>query len=76
MPTYTFINKETREEKEVFCTLAEREEMLKSGKYEQKIISPKFISQHGSTLSKTSDGSKDILKRAKKGSGRKNTINV
>ena len=36
MPTYTFINKETREEKEVFCTLAEREEMLKSGKYEQK----------------------------------------
>tara|TARA_A100001201_G_C4088987_1_gene201454 strand:- start:462 stop:692 length:231 start_codon:yes stop_codon:yes gene_type:complete len=76
MPTYTFINKETREEEEVFCTLAEREEKLKSGKYEQKIISPKFITQHGSTLSKTSDGWKDVLKSIKKGSSKDNKINV
>ena len=30
MPTYTFIDKKTKEEKEIFCTLAEREEMLKT----------------------------------------------
>ena len=76
MPTYTFIDKKTKEEKEIFCTLAEREEMLKSGNYEQKITIPQFITQHGSTLNKTSDGWKDVLKGIKKGAGKGNKINV
>ena len=70
------INKETGEEKEMILSLAEREDFLASGEWTQKLSTAKFVSQHGSTLSKTSDHWKDHLKNIKKGSGRRNTINV
>lgn len=35
---------------------------------------PSIVSQVGGTLSKTSDGWKDVLKKVKSGSGRNNTI--
>jgi len=76
MPTYTFINVETNEEVTSVMSLSEREEFLKDGKFKQKIISPKIVSQSGSTLSKTSDGWKDTLKKIKAGSAKNNTINV
>lgn len=76
MPTYTMINKETGEEKEMILSLAEREELLETGEWTQKLSTAKFISQHGSTLSKTDGGWKEVLKKVKDGSGRNNTVNM
>ena len=76
MPTYTFIIVETEEEITSVMSLSERDEFLKDGKYKQKLIFPKIVSQSGSTLSKTDDGWKDTLRRVKAGSAKSNTINV
>ena len=76
MPTYTFINVETEEETTSVMSLSERDEFLKDGKHKQKLITPRIVSQSGSTLSKTDDGWKDTLKRVKAGSAKSNTINV
>jgi hypothetical protein len=75
MPSYTMINIETEEEQEMVLSLTEREELLNSGKYKQKLSTAKFISQHGSTLSKTSSGWKDLLGKMKKNNPRSN-INI
>ena len=75
MPTYTMINIETEEEQEMVLSFAEREELLNSGKYKQKLSTAKFISQHGSTLNKTSSGWKDLLGKMKKNNPRSN-INI
>lgn len=74
MPSYTMINKETGETKEMILTLAEREEFLASGEWTQALSTAKFITQHGSTLSKTPDSWKEHLRNIKKGAGRKSTI--
>lgn len=76
MPTYTFRNKETQEEKEFILSLSEREEMIKQGEWEQMLSRPLLVSQVGSTLGKTSDGWKEHLRRVKKVSGKDNTINT
>ena len=76
MPTYTFINVETEEETTSVMRLSERDEFLKDGKHKQKLITPRIVSQSGSTLSKTDDGWKDTLRRVKAGSAKSNTINV
>lgn len=76
MPSYTMINKNTGEEKEMILSLSEREELLATGEWDQKLSTAKFISQHGSTLSKTSDGWKDLLGKVKEGSGKGNTIKL
>jgi len=77
MPTYTFRNKETGEVIEEFCSIAQRQEKLDSGKYEQIInAKPDIISMRGDAISKTSGDYRDLLKRIKKGSGRGNTIKV
>ena len=74
MPTYTMINNETGEEKEMVLSLSEREALLSTGEWKQKLSTAKFISQKGSTLSKTSDGWKDVLKKVKSGSAKNNTV--
>jgi len=76
MPSYTFRNKETGEVTDEFCSLAERQEKLDSGKYEQIIGRPKIISMRGDAISKTSGDYRDLLKRIKKGAGKGNTIKV
>jgi len=76
MPSYTFKNKETGEVTDEFCSLAERQEKLDSGKYEQIIGRPKIISMRGDAISKTSGDYRDLLKRIKKGAGKGNTIKV
>lgn len=76
MPTYTMINIETDQEQEMVLSLSEREELLATGNYKQKLSTAKFISQSGSTLSKTDDGWKEVLSRVKKGSARDNSINT
>ena len=76
MPLYTMINNQTGEEKEMSLTLAERDEFLSSGEWKQKLTTAAFVSQTGSTLSKTSSGWKDLLGRIKKGSGKGNSIKL
>ena len=74
MPTYTMINNDTGEEKEMLLSLSEREELLSGGTHTQKLSTAKFISQHGSTLSQTSNGWKEVLSKVKSGSGRDNSV--
>lgn len=74
MPSYTMIDKETGEEINMILSLAEREEVLATGKYTQKLSTAKFISGTGSTFNKAGDGWKDVLKKVKKASGSNNTI--
>lgn len=75
MPTYDMKNVKTGEVKEMFLKIAEKEAMVESGEWEQVILEPmKMVRTTTSSLSKTSDGWKDLLGRIKKGSGRNNTI--
>ena len=77
MPLYTMINKETGEEAEhFFSSWKDKDAFLEDNPgLKQKLVAPSMVTQAGSTLSKTSDGWKDLLKTVKKGSGRGNTIN-
>ena len=73
MPTYVLRNKRTDETWEVLCSYEEMKAKL-SDDIVQVLSTPSFITQSGGTLSRTSDGWKDVLKKVKKGSGRRNTI--
>ena len=73
MPTYVLRNKRTDETWEVLCSYEEMKAKL-SDDIVQVLSTPSFITQAGGTLSRTSDGWKDVLKKVKKGSGRRNTI--
>tara|TARA_R110000772_G_scaffold165819_4_gene277528 strand:- start:506 stop:739 length:234 start_codon:yes stop_codon:yes gene_type:complete len=77
MPTYTLKNKETEEYFEVFCTYNDLQNMLGEDTSLSHVIkAPDMVTMVGSTLGKTSNGWKDLLKSVKKGSGRNNTIKV
>ena len=76
MPTYTMINVSTSEEKEMILSLAEREELLSTGEWKQKLNTPNFVTQHGSTLNKAGDGWKDVLRKIRSGSATDNKIDV
>ena len=72
MPTYTMINLRTNEEKDMVLSLAEREELLATGEYKQRLATSKFISQHGMTINKAGSGWKDVLGKVSSGSPRNN----
>lgn len=78
MPTYTFVNKETGDEHdEFFTSWSAKDAFLEENPHlKQKLTAPRTVSQVGSTLSRTSDGWKEVLKKVKKGSGKENTINT
>lgn len=76
MPTYTMINNATGEERDMLLSLSEREDFLSTGEWTQALSTAKFITQHGSTLSKTPDSWKEHLRNVKKGAGRRSTINT
>ena len=77
MPSYTLRNIKTKEERDVFCSYTELQDLLKEDPtLVQKLTTPKIVSGVGSLLSKTDDGWKDHLREIKKGSGRDNTIKV
>lgn len=76
MPTYDIRTKDG-EEREEFCSISKMEEMVESGEW--SIVhknSTTLISHTGNIINKTPDGWKDLLKATKKGSGRRNTINL
>ena len=73
MPTYVVKNKKTEEEKEIFCSYEKRNEWLKENPDWIGVIgSPSTISQHGSTLGRTSSDWQNLLSSIKKGSGGNN----
>jgi hypothetical protein len=75
MPTYTFKNTKTGEVKDEFCSISVMEEKVESGKYQQVVSAGQgFISQHGSTIAKTSGDYRNLLTRIKKGAGKNSTI--
>jgi len=77
MPKYTIINIESEEEWEVQCSWNELQTMLSENPgYKQGLSTPNFITQPGSTISRTSTDWRDHLKRIKKNSGRNSNINV
>lgn len=72
MPSYTMIKLDTNEEIEMVLSLSEREQVLATGEYKQKLSTAKFISQHGMTVNKAGSGWKDVLGKISKGSPRNN----
>jgi len=77
MPTYVVKNKKTEEEKEIFCSYEKRNEWLKENPDWIGVIgSPSTISQHGSTLGRTSSDWQNLLSSIKKGSGGNNETAV
>jgi hypothetical protein len=70
MPTYDMKNIKTGEIKEMFISISKKEEMLASGEWEQKILSPTALVTHtGNIVNKTSGDWKDLLKKMKKEAG-------
>lgn len=75
MPLYDVRVLKTGEEKELMCTYSSLKERVDAGEIEIIHKSAAMtVTGVGGTLSKTSDGWKDLLKTIKKGSGRDNTI--
>ena len=74
MPTYTMLNKQTGEEREMILSFSEREELLEQGEWVQQLATPISVTHVGGTLKQTSDGWKDVLSKVKSGSGEGNTI--
>jgi len=75
MPTYDMKNMKTGEIKEMFLKIAEKEELVKLGEWEQvHLQAMKIVRTTTSSLSKTPDSWKDHLKAIKKNSGKNNTI--
>jgi hypothetical protein len=76
MPTYTVRNKVTEEEYETICSWNELQELLEvNSDLVQGLSTAKFVSQHGSTIGRTSGDWRDLLKKLKKGSGANSNIN-
>jgi len=77
VPTYALKNKETEEYFEVFCSYDDLQNILKEDETLSHVIqAPNMVTMVGSTLGKTSEGWRDLLKSIKKGSGKGNTINT
>ena len=77
MPSYTMIDVETGEEKDMILSLSEREALLAEGKYKQKLTTAKFVSGVGDTARKAAgSGWNDVLQKVKKGSAKGNTVNT
>jgi hypothetical protein len=76
MPIYDMKNTATGEITEMILTVAKRQELLDTGEWSAVVSAPPVISQHGSTLSKTSNDWKNHLERINRGSGKGNTINT
>ena len=78
MPTYTFRNIKTNEEKEDFISIAAMEALVKEGEWKQVTGAPTIVSGVGDTgaLRHTDNGWKDMLGQIKKGSGKGNTIKL
>lgn len=70
MPTYDLRNTKTGEIKEFFISISKKEELVASGEWEQKFLTPTANVTHtGNIINKTSGDWKNLLEKIKKGSG-------
>ena len=76
MPKYTVKPLSGGEEYDIECKSDDLDEYLKRNGLAKVIKFPGIVSHHGSLLSKTDNGWKDVLKSVKKASGKGNTIKV
>lgn len=67
-------NKVSGEIQEMYLSLAERQEILDTGDWEQMLSIPNFVTDTQSTLRRAGPDWQEHLGRIKKGSGRGNTI--
>lgn len=75
MPSYTMINIETGIEENMVLSLAERDELLSTGEWKQKLSTAKFISGHGD-IARRQAGSEwnNFLQKTHKNAGRHSKI--
>ena len=79
MPMYTFRNIEDDEHVTHFIPYDELDDLsttLKDEGWERVFIAPGLIGMHGGTLSKTSDGWKEVLKKINRNSPGRNTVHI
>lgn len=74
MPHYTLRNVKTSEEWTVRCSYEEMKEMINDPDVEQVLTFPSMITQHGSTLGKTSGDWRDFMKKIDKNAGRQSKV--
>lgn len=75
MPTYDMKNIKSGEIKEMFISIAKKEEMIASGEWESVHLgSMSTIGHTGDIGMKTSGDFRDLLKKIKTGSGRGNNM--
>lgn len=77
MPNYTFIHKDTGEEKTLFLSFAERDTWLEENTdWKQKLNTVGFITASKSMYAKTDIDFRSRMKAMKKHAGRGNRIKV
>lgn len=78
MANYTFLNKKTNEEFDISMPISELDQYKANNPdFEQLIVkAPSIADPTRLGLRKPDSGFRDVLKRVKKASGRKNTINT
>ena len=79
VPTYSFLNKETGEEYELFMGISEREEYLKANPHIEQTVSGAPLISSGRGMGKPDQGFRDILREIKKKNSKgitKSTINT
>ena len=75
MPTYDLKNIKTGEVKEMFISIAKKEELVASGEWKQVILgAPAPVTHTGNIINKTSGDWKDLLKKIKKGATGNTTL--
>ena len=77
MPCYTIIDTKKNTEYEVVCSWDELQHMLKSADWlKQGLSTPRTVSMVNSTIGRTSEDWRSLLKKVKKEAGSKGNINV
>lgn len=75
MPSYTMINIATGEEQEMVLSLSEREAILSSGEWKQKLSTAKFITGHGDVARRKAGNEwNNFLQKTHKNAGRQSKI--
>ena len=77
MPLYTVKNKKTEESETLMCTHEELKALLKENPdLQQSLAAPRQVSGVKDVRARTPDGFKDVLRKVKDGSGKRNTVGV
>lgn len=79
MPTYRFLNKQTKEEWEQFMTISELDEFLKSNPQIEQLVNGFPGLGYSMVLRKPDDGFRDMMRRIKKANSKgmtKSTIDI